>query len=358
MRTRRVLLAAMLLALAMTSASAAPYGAIYAFGDSLSDAGNTYIATGGADPPAPPYASVNGYGVFSNGPVWVQDLANNLGLGPLLPSLAGGTDFAVGGAASGSFGAYAGSQGDLLPASGNPLADSQLGMFTSAVPHPATNALYTLSIGTNDIETIFALDAGNPIQAAADAASVLGNIATFIEDLAGDGARNFVVLNVPDIGVSPRAQMLGSMAAAQLSAITASFDAGLQTTLDGLAQSDGLDLNLIDTFALVDQAVADPAMFGLTNVTDPCLPPGSTTACADPDQYLFWDDSHPTETGQAYLADIALVPEPSTIGLLGWGLGTLALIAWRRRVGRPVRGGSRMGGSGPWHAKPAAPSRG
>ena len=92
------------------------FSALYAFGDSLSDAGNTFIATGGATPPAPPNASVNGYGVFSNGPVWVQDLASNLGLSPLLPSLAGETDFAVGGAQTGAFGVYNGAPGDLLPA--------------------------------------------------------------------------------------------------------------------------------------------------------------------------------------------------------------------------------------------------
>ena len=71
---------ASMLILACSTASAAQYSAIYAFGDSLSDAGNAYIATMGATPPTPPYASVNGYGVFSNGPVWVQDLAGNLSL--------------------------------------------------------------------------------------------------------------------------------------------------------------------------------------------------------------------------------------------------------------------------------------
>src|SRR5258708_38532341 len=117
---------------------------------------------------APPLALVNAFGVFSNGPVWVQDLANPLGLGPLLPSLAGGTDFAVGGAQTGAFGSYAGSPGDLLPAPGNPLATSQLGMFTAAVPHPAANALYTLSIGGEDLQTILTRDAGNPAQANAE----------------------------------------------------------------------------------------------------------------------------------------------------------------------------------------------
>src|ERR1700730_17559015 len=177
MKIKPVVIAAALLTLAAVPASAGPFSAIYAFGDSLSDAGNAYIATGGTVPLAPPYpALVNGFGGVRHGPGWVQDLANTLGLGPLLPSLAGGTDFAVGGAQTGAFGSYAGSPGDLLPAPGNPLRTPQLGMFTAAVPHPAANALYTLSIGGEGLQTILTRDAGNPAQANADAAAVIGNI--------------------------------------------------------------------------------------------------------------------------------------------------------------------------------------
>ena len=334
MKTRPGLIAAALLALSAAPASAGPYGAIYAFGESLSDAGNAYIATGGTLPPAPPYALVNGHGVFSNGPVWVQDLASDLGLGPLLPSLAGGTDFAIGGASTGAFGSYAGSPGDLLPASGNPT--SQLGMFTAAVSKPAANALYTLSIGSNDLRTILTQDAGNPAQAMSDATAVIGNIATFINDLAKGGARNFDVLNVPDLGLTPEARAQGAAIAAQASAFTAEFDASLQGALAGLAQSGGLDLHLIDSYAVVDAAVADPARFGLTTVTEACLPPGSLIPCATPDQYLFWDDLHPTETGHLGLAEAAL-PEPGSFALLVTGLGLLLIFARPRRLRvRPV----------------------
>ena len=75
------------------AAPGAPYTALYAFGDSLTDTGNVSLATFGLLPAAP-YADRS----FSNGPVWAQDLAQSLGLPPLQPSLAGGTDFAYGGA--------------------------------------------------------------------------------------------------------------------------------------------------------------------------------------------------------------------------------------------------------------------
>ena len=45
--------------------------AIYVFGDSLSEAGNFYVATGGALPPSPLYFD----GRFSNGKAWVEHFA-------------------------------------------------------------------------------------------------------------------------------------------------------------------------------------------------------------------------------------------------------------------------------------------
>jgi GDSL-like Lipase/Acylhydrolase len=65
-------------------------------GDSLSDAGNDYIADGGTDPVEPYWG-----GRFSNGRTWVEDLSLKLGLEALTPSLAGGQDFAFGGAETG-----------------------------------------------------------------------------------------------------------------------------------------------------------------------------------------------------------------------------------------------------------------
>ena len=69
------------------------FSAIYVFGDSYCDAGNLFLADGGTIPISPPYF----HGHFSNGLVWAEHVAGSWGL-PLTPSLAGGTDYAWGGA--------------------------------------------------------------------------------------------------------------------------------------------------------------------------------------------------------------------------------------------------------------------
>ena len=72
-------------------ATAATFSQIYVFGDSLSDTGNSLKATG--IPPSPPYFQ----GRSSNGPVWSEYLADDLGLTPQQQ-----TNYAFGGANSGS----------------------------------------------------------------------------------------------------------------------------------------------------------------------------------------------------------------------------------------------------------------
>ncbi len=85
-------IAALTLASLGTSLQAGDITGIVAFGDSLSDTGNTFLAAG--TPPAPYYQ-----GHYSNGPIWLEYLASREGVAPPTPSLKpGGTDYAWGGA--------------------------------------------------------------------------------------------------------------------------------------------------------------------------------------------------------------------------------------------------------------------
>jgi phospholipase/lecithinase/hemolysin len=278
---------------ALSPPPAHAFTTLYAFGDSLSDAGNDYIASLGVLPSSPPYSD----GRFSNGAVWVQDLSKALGLPALRPSLDGGRDYAYGGAEAGNETLHTVNPIDL---------PSQLAQFIANVPHPSANALFTLSIGANDAIDAISAYANNPSGADADIQAAVNNESLFIQGLAADGARNFLILNVPDLGKTPE-EAGNSAVASQLSAL---YDSELQSTLQTLVAQDHLSIHLVDTYALIDAGVADPAKYGLKNVTTPVWTgnydnPFSGTLNAHgnaQNTYLFFDHLHPTAAGHEIIA--------------------------------------------------------
>jgi len=281
--------------LSFAAATGAPYSAIYAFGDSLSDAGNVYTATLHALPVSPPY--VGGY--FSNGPVWVEDLAQSLGLPEPTPSLAGGTDFAYGGATTGA------EPGSALNPTDLP---GQLAAFAAQVPHPEANGLYTLWIGSNDV-----LDIANnapSVQQTADISTAVTNEVNFISGLAALGARNLVLLDVPDLGKTPYEMARGTTAASNASSLSARYDQDLSAALKSLTATGALKIDLVDTYGLIDAVIANPSAYGFTNVTQPVWsgnftnPHSGTLAATGTAQngYLFFDGLHPTAQAHALLA--------------------------------------------------------
>ena len=85
--------------------------------------------------------------------------------------------------------------------------------------------------------------------------------------------------------------------------------------LDNLhASNAALKIHKLDVATMFSQAIANPAVFGLTNVTNaaaPGLEPGTSTydtskIAPNANQYMFWDDLHPTATVHAELAQFAL----------------------------------------------------
>ncbi len=337
----RCLSVALIAACSIGSASAAAYSGLYVFGDSLSDVGNVSLATGGAEPVSPPYSN----GRFSNGNLWVQDVAASLGLGPVTPSLAGGNDFAFGGAQTGQttvnpYNTTSASQ--IQQALDLP---SQLSQFKKTVTNPGPNALYTLWIGSNDLDALLTAYEAKKI-GAADISTVLGqivgNIADFVNGLAKDGMKNLLALDVTDLSKTPDSIAAAATTTdptatlAAIQGVVSQFDTGLSAELATLSQADGFSLTYVDTFNPIDQIVAHPTAYGLTDATTPCwtgtfTDPNSGTVCSNPNQHLFWDGLHPTAAGHQLVADVVLqqVPEPGSVGLLG--IAVVALLWVRRR---------------------------
>jgi phospholipase/lecithinase/hemolysin len=266
------------------AAHAVSFSGIVAFGDSLTDTGNL--------------------GRFSNGQIWVEDLSSSLGLGAVSPSNSGGSDYAVGGATTSDLaGQIAGFQSDV-----------------SGVADP--NALYIVWAGGNDVLGTLA---GVSSITMSDAAQ---NVANAITSLAVMGAHDFLVPNLPDLGLTPAVLGAGSTAVAAAHSLSVAFNAALAADLAGLT---GVNIVQLDVYASLNSVVADPAAYGFTDVTDPCSTSMST--CATPDTYLFWDGVHPTATGHALLAAGALValPEPGSLALLLLG-GAVLAVRRRRRI--------------------------
>lgn len=143
------------------------------------------------------------------------------------------------------------------------------------------------------------------------------------------GAHNILVPGMPDLGLTPYFRSLGLAAAAQGSAITDAFNGALRLSLPA-------DVDFYDTASLLRSMVANPVAYGFTNVTDPCFNVTSLSLCANPSEYLYFDDFHPTTATASFAAQgflAATVPEPSAFFLV---LGGLAL-CWAARKRVPAR---------------------
>ena len=274
----------------------APFSTIYAFGDSLTDAGNISLATAGVIPVSPPYADR----VFSNGPVWVQDLAQDLHLPAMKPSLAGGTDFAFGGALTGQTPIHSLNASDL---------PSQIAQFGSQVHTPLPNALYAVWIGGNDVLDIANDKSLTLPQQQADVSAAVSNEVAGIQALAARGAQNFLVMNVPDLGITPYERARPAQTATA-TALSSQYDSELAAALKPLEASGALKIDLVDTFNILDQVDANPTAYGFTNTTTPVWTgnlisssSGKLNATgASQNQFLFFDGLHPTAQAHALLA--------------------------------------------------------
>jgi len=244
----------------VTTAKAAPvFDRMVVFGDSLSDSGNA--------------------GRFSNGPVWVEQLANRLGL-TLKPSRMGGTNFAVGGA-------------HLNPGSGSDSVRAQADAYLKSYSSPA-GTLYVVFGGGNDLLSSVGFSHG---EALIDAA--VASLAGIVADLIERGATDILVPNLPDIGITPEVRAHGPQAVENASKLTGRFNATLDRALARFAGIPSLRLYRLDVEAIAERVRGNPAALGFVDITTSC---NTISSC---DGYLFWDGVHPTTQAHDKLAGAA-----------------------------------------------------
>lgn len=272
------------------------FGTTVVFGASLNDTGNACTLNSSNCPPTPPYAS----GRASNGTLWVETVAANYG-GSLTPSLLGGNNYAYAGARTGAV-------PGITTTPAVPSMVTQLGQYLNKAKFQASpQALYIIDAGTvgNNIADALVLGQTDPNAPTAVVTAAVGDIVNMVLTLYSAGARHIVVTNAPNVGATPRVQALGAQAVAAATQLSFGFNAALAQQLTGLsAGAAGLQLHTFDVGTFNQQVLANPAAFGLTNVTDACFnslvsPP---TLCTTPNEYLYWDPFHPTGAAHALIA--------------------------------------------------------
>jgi outer membrane lipase/esterase len=312
-------------ALTVPTANAGLFSGLYVFGDSLSDTGNVFAATGGAVP-ASPYFN----GRFSDGPIWIDTLASGLGL-PLgaVPSLFGGNNYAFGGARTGT---------GTSPVPG--LLAQVGGLWAPTHPSADPNALYVVVGGGNDMRDARSAFSGNSLADQAGrqtaAATAAGNIFNSVAFLASRGAQNVLIMDLPDLGATPEAAALGlTSASSDASLRFNTLIGGLEGSLEGVFGSLNVrTFNVNNLFASIRADAINNAggLYGITNISTPC---GTFTGSIgiSCNVSLFSDALHPSSRASTLLGTSVLsflksttpVPEPATLTLLLVALLGLAL---------------------------------
>ena len=173
------------------------------------------------------------------------------------------------------------------------------------------NALYVIMIGGNDVRDAALYDTG---MAATDAVTAgVGTELTEIKTLAGEGAKDFLVVNVPNVGLIPEFAQENPGDAANATAYSISYDSQLSAGLNGLGLPKGDQLVDFNLYALNTYILDNAASYGFTNMKDPCFAntpfsAARATGCvpdgpnANISSYVYWDHIHPTAGVQALWA--------------------------------------------------------
>jgi phospholipase/lecithinase/hemolysin len=341
----------------LASSAFATVDRMIVFGDSLSDVDNLSTITSGLSPADPYYYT----GRFSNGSIWVEQLEAQMNLqtstlsfykqfaNPQASALRSqavdfsklGLNFSVGGSMTDGNVPTGSSALGLLGQ-----IDTYRGLMNGATAD--SNSLYVVWAGANDYIYLTPEDFANPIPVVE---KTVNNLLQSLESLATMGATQIAIGNLANLGNTPLAASIGEGAVNGLNAISAVHNSllaeGLKNFQSKYKNVTLIDLDMNQTLGDIlenpedNGFISDAGTKSCTNINDLFNPPSvdELTKCNDPEDYVFWDNQHPTSALHNKIANYALreirenvdpasVPEPSTVGTLGLlGFGLL----WKSR---------------------------
>jgi len=250
------------------------------FGDSDTDGGagahGVYEITNHAWG-TPPHSQ----GRFSNGPVWPEYFATAIGIN-YDPQL----NFAVGGAQTGLTNVIA----DDRFANTGMLAQVQ--RYVHANPHADPQILFVLWGGANNFSSTITTPADEGVT------NAMSDFTSAVQLLQAANAHHILMGTLPRLHLLPYYRRENNDA--HFRQISEMYNTLLVQTVDVLRSRSAARIVLADIAQLVDAVIANPNMFGFSNVSDPCIIDGVVQG--DADTHLFWDDVHFTTAFHKILA--------------------------------------------------------
>jgi len=326
-------------AVVFAASQAFAYDKMIVFGDSLSDNGNFFYHVSDKHiPETPPYFQ----GRFSNGPVWVELLAQRLQLDT--NSTKQFQDYAL--ALTWAADAGPDGSGGLFSLSYQ-VADQYL-KEEKPQPDAIKNNLFVIWIGSNDYLQEHPRDSDPNHSAEMETTKAINDIRDNIKLLIDHGAHHFLLLNLPNLGLTPSAIGGGETLSKRLTLLSSMHNQKQEKMLNALhvAYPD-VEFIQFDLSWYFADLLKNPAKYDINNVSDPCDPAGYGKAspppvaapmyvtingqpydlqqyiatrgshmnlltteeksCLDDTQkqrkYLFWDYIHPTAIAHQWIAE-------------------------------------------------------
>ncbi|KAB5560656.1 hypothetical protein DKX38_005613 [Salix brachista] len=181
------------------------------------------------------------------------------------------------------------------------------------------NAIFVLSMGTNDFLQNYFLEPTRPKQFTVEQYQnfLASRMFQDIKEMNRLGATRVVVVGVPPLGCMPLVKTLAGQNTCVESYNQAawSFNAKIKEKLAILRKTLGLKDAYVDCYGVIQNAINAPQKFGLVETSKGCCGSGTIeygdtckglTTCADPSKYAFWDAVHPTEKMYRILAGEAI----------------------------------------------------
>lgn len=322
-----------------SSAAAPSVPAVIVFGDSTVDTGNNNVIGTVLKSNFPPYGRELGRatGRFCNGRLPPDFISEALGLPPLVPAYLdpayGIQDFA---------------RGVCFASAGTGL-DNATARVLSVIPlwkevvyfkeyrrrlrryagrakakHIVSNALYIVSIGTNDfLENYFLFVTGRFKEFTVDEFQdfLIAQAEDFLAKIYRLGARRVTFAGLSPIGCLPLERTLNTLRGGcieEYNQVAREYNVKVKAMIGRLCASlPGLKIAYVPVYDDMLNLINNPSTLGLENVEEGCCATGkfemgylcndkSPLTCEDADKYFFWDSFHPTEKVNQFFAKSTL----------------------------------------------------